>query len=175
MSWINKSCIIPSVLTRNRLYAPAVSSNNAPESPSEPTWLEVRSATSSILMGPARFLLVLRLARSCNSSHNSRKNCDASVRGAPSHSTIVTYNIVTPVAHLLLHILRTSINSAESLQAFNTLYVRLIILPDTLHSPGNRRRQGKISLETGLESIMKLVEDGDLNINQKPEFLREGS
>lgn len=46
-------------------------------------------------------------------------------------------------------------------------------MPYTLHSPRNRRRQSEVSLETGLESIVKFVEDGDLDIYQKAELLRE--
>lgn len=75
-----------------------------------------------------------------------------------------THNIIAPVTHLLFHILRAAVNSAESFQAFNALHIHLFILPYTLHSPGNRRRQGEVSLETGLESIVELIENGDLNI-----------
>ena len=42
-----------------------------------------------------------------------------------------------------------------------------------MHSPGKRRRQSKISLEAGLESVVELIKDGDLDIYQKAELLRE--
>lgn len=60
---------------RRDLYADAVSSKRAPVSASEPTVLEVRSATAETDMGPARRVeaLVDRRARSWSSSQSSRK------------------------------------------------------------------------------------------------------
>ena len=70
------SCMIVSDRIRNRRYAPAVSSNRAPPaSSSDPTALDVRSATCAMVISPAMVSRREGLrARSCNSSHSSKKN-----------------------------------------------------------------------------------------------------
>jgi len=75
MFWERRSMMMPSLRIRRREYAPAVSSKSAPVSASEPTALEVRSATSATVIGPARGLLLCWRARSWSSSQSSRKNC----------------------------------------------------------------------------------------------------
>jgi hypothetical protein len=85
------------------------------------------------------------------------------------------YHIVTPVPHCLFEIVGAAIRFAKALKSFDAKQPFLFLFSDATHGTTQGCGHGEIGLQVAQQFLVIFVENGNLDVDQKSQFLTEGS
>lgn len=81
---------------------------------------------------------------------------------------MATYHIVAPISHSPFEVVCTTIRLTEPLKPLHTEQLILLLLGYTTHGTTQRRGQREVGSQVVSQTLFKLVEYGNLYVDQKP-------